>query len=87
MPSSPTTPGRWAPALAQWSRRSQGRGRGEREALLIGGVSSHDRASSATAPRLPDAVQRSTCLLSLLVDLISRFPYKERPHNFTSRIV
>src|SRR5262249_3996919 len=49
--------------------------------LLWRSVTSHDRASSATAPHLPDTDQSSTPLLGLLVDReISRFPHKKRTH-------
>jgi hypothetical protein len=41
---------------------------------------SHNRASSASAPRLPDTDQCSTRVLSLADHEISRFPNKERPH-------
>src|SRR5271169_2210055 len=47
--------------------------------LLWRGQTSHDRTSSATAPRLPDADQRSTHA-ALADHEISRFPSKERPH-------
>src|SRR5207247_7740413 len=51
-PLSPPTP---LPVVRLCSSASQ---------LLWRGQTSHDRASSATAPRLPDADQRSTCTLT-----------------------
>jgi hypothetical protein len=48
--------------------------------LLWEGQTSHDRASSATAPRLPDADQSRMRKQNLLANReISRFPHKERP--------
>src|SRR6202035_3045492 len=47
--------------------------------LLWRGQTSHDRTSSATAPRLPDTDQRYTHV-ALADHEISRFPSKERPH-------
>ena len=46
--------------------------------LLWRGLTSHARASSATAPRLPDADQRRQAALAR--QEISRFPHKERLH-------
>ena len=48
--------------------------------LLWRGQTSHDRASSATAPRLPDADQSRRVTYLLANHEISRFPFKERPH-------
>src|SRR5260221_6453993 len=52
--------------------------------LLWRGQTSHDRTSSATAPRLPDTDQ---CYkhVALADHEISRFPSKERPHMPVSK--
>src|SRR6266404_5230065 len=52
--------------------------------LLWRGQTSHDRTSSATAPRLPDADQCRTHV-ALADHEISRFPSKERAHMPVSK--
>jgi hypothetical protein len=66
LPLAPPAPRRIAPRCSPASQ------------LLRQGLTSHVRASSATAPHLPDANLGATCPWAERE--ISRFPYKERPH-------
>src|SRR5262249_39612385 len=71
----------WPPPFAPPAPRPVARLCSSASLLLLRGLTSHDRASSATAPRLPDADQcrrpppasRGT----------SRFPCKELLHSWT----
>ena len=69
-----------APALGSTGSAAVARLCSSASQLLWRSQTSHGRASSATAPRLPDADQCSTRDVAVVDREISRFPYKERPH-------
>src|SRR3954462_15571206 len=69
----------WSPPLARPAPQPVARPCSSVSQLLWQGLTSRDRSSSATAPRLPDA-GRFDSFLPPVGREISRFPVKERPY-------